>query len=730
MRKKTGNRLWIGLAVLTMTLACLEAPERKGWPDNDVQLPDLPDTFEIDAVEAFDNGNSDTAEASFEAAEVKEAITETAEGESTTETNLPELPDTADVSDASSNEEAPDEETISEDLAIVESAEVIETSQHDPSAEDETSSAEDSPDTTTSEEITPAQPCLTNLALCNDGNLCTDDACDEITGCQNTYNTAPCDDGLLCTEKDHCSENACVGDPVNCDDGSNCTVDLCQPGVGCTYTWICECKNASECDDGNPCTYDYCQDGFCLYTHNLSACNDNNACTSNDLCSNGKCVGADFDYNDGNLCTDDSCDPAVGVTYIPNNAPCDDGNACTINDACQNSQCAAGPALNCNDDNACTSDFCNPTTGCAHEAIVCDDNNVCTDDSCEPTNGCKYTNNASDCDDNSVCTLIDKCESGVCVGSAPLDCDDGNECTLDICNKTLGCQHSKLSSTPCDNGDACTASDTCQNGTCQAGTQTCECYTTADCTVKEDGNFCNGTLVCDTVVMPHKCVLDPTTITICNASQDTACQKNTCQPASGKCEMIAVNEGGGCDDGNPCTATDVCQAGICFGISKPSGTVIPVDNFDDGDLNGWDIQTWNTCPNCNLCPCAMPSIQVTQESPYWVKIAPLAGSGHALLTSPKLFLPEGGTIQFLFTGATCGQNYSTCAVSTKGSLGGQLLGVAHPGTLCNQPPPSCLKQFTITTSGEQILIECTGISNGSYDPCGAVHLDDFAITCP
>ncbi len=56
---------------------------------------------------------------------------------------------------------------------------------------------------------------------CDDGNVCTDDACvGEI--CQHTNNTAPCNDGLFCTATDTCSGGACTGS------GDACPGQICD----------------------------------------------------------------------------------------------------------------------------------------------------------------------------------------------------------------------------------------------------------------------------------------------------------------------------------------------------------------------------------------------------------------------------------------------------------------------------------------------------------------------
>jgi len=43
---------------------------------------------------------------------------------------------------------------------------------------------------------------------------------------------------------------------------------------------------------------------------------------------------------------------------------------------------------------------------------------VCTTDACNPSSGCTYTNNTNTCNDGKLCTVGDKCQNGSCAGSA------------------------------------------------------------------------------------------------------------------------------------------------------------------------------------------------------------------------------------------------------------------------------------------------------------------------
>ncbi len=119
--------------------------------------------------------------------------------------------------------------------------------------------------------------------------------------------------------------------------------------------------------------------------------------------------------SDGNPCTTDSCDPATGCQHVANSAPCDDGNACTNKDICAKSKCS-GKKISCNDGNSCTTDACAPSSGCQHKA------------------------KSGACNDGNPCTINDACSASKCKGKAK-PCDDGKPCTADKCVPAKGCVH-------------------------------------------------------------------------------------------------------------------------------------------------------------------------------------------------------------------------------------------------------------------------------------------------
>jgi len=417
------------------------------------------------------------------------------------------------------------------------------------------------------------------LVVCDDKNPCTDDSCTAAGTCAFVPNAGKCSDGNACTTGDFCAGGVCQSTGLmSCDDANPCTDDSCDSANGCGYVLnqapcsdgnpctvgdkcdqgLCTSGTYQDCDDSNPCTKDSCGPaGTCQHAAKTGACDDGNACTQQDTCVDGACKPTGMlQCDDGNSCTSDACDPVLGCTYKPKSGLCEDGNVCTLADQCQGGKCVSGGLLQCNDYNGCTDDACDPQVGCVFTAngaacddsnactsgdvcklgacapgnpVDCGDANVCTDDSCVPATGCKHVNNTVACDDGSLCTLDDKCLSGKCQDSKPLECDDGNVCTDDSCIPEIGCQHA-ANTVACNDGSACTANDKCSLTKCSGSPVDCN-----------DGKECTT---------------------------------DSCAPATG-CKNAAV------PDGTPCTQFPggKCTGGVC---SPSNPNLVLYYSFEEG----------------------------------------------------------------------------------------------------------------------------------------------------
>ncbi len=295
-------------------------------------------------------------------------------------------------------------------------------------------------------------PCMVD-AQCPSLYSCVQGQCEPVP-------PAECGAGLPCPEGQECMEGACIGvtpdvtpeveidtgPPPECTSNADCLSGKCNVTAGTCYDP--NCVDESDCEDNNVCTIDQCDPTEGCWWENISGdpCEDGSACTLGDACADGLCEpGAKIDCNDNNDCTSDFCDPATGCEYTESVAPCDDGNPCTVGDVCNNGICASGPPLDCNDYNVCTVDSCDVTLGCLN-----------------------MPQNNTPCDDDNQCTLNDLCQDGKCQGLDPDQCDDGDVCTDDICDPVEGCLH-ELGEAPCSDGDACTVEDHCVEGSCTGG---------------------------------------------------------------------------------------------------------------------------------------------------------------------------------------------------------------------------------------------------------------------
>lgn len=370
-----------------------------------------------------------------------------------------------------------------------------------------------------------------------------DGAADQVPSCTGAPDGTACDDGNKCTQRDTCQAGQCLGEnPVLCAAADSChKTGVCQPETG-----LCDSPpqaDGTACDDGNKCTHD-------------------------DACKAGVCAGAAVVCQASDQChSAGTCDAATGTCSNPakaEGATCDDANKCTHDDVCAAGVCA-GVAVVCQASDQChVAGACEASTGaCSNPAkgdgVSCDDGDACTrTDTCQ-AGACKGAN-LPGCMSSPACKAKNECvEVTDCTGQADgTICDDGNACTQkDVC---MGGQC--LGTTPV----VCKALDQCHDaGTCNTQTGVCANPAKADGASCEDGNQCTATDTCKAGV----CVAGPTKS--CMAS-DSCHSAGTCNPSNGMCSNPSKTDGAGCDDGNKCTQTDTCSAGRCVGSNLKTCT--------------------------------------------------------------------------------------------------------------------------------------------------------------
>jgi len=219
---------------------------------------------------------------------------------------------------------------------------------------------------------------------------------------------------------------------------------------------------AEACDGAGACPPDALVDDG-------TPCDDLDACTLGDACSLGVCRGpAATDCSDGNACTADACDPATGCanTAQPDGTGCTDGDLCTDGDACAAGACVAGPPADCDDAEACTTDACDPATGCSHV----------------PLPGC--------CSETLPCAVGYACEQATCDFRLCAECKEDAECGLGddgVC-------------VPMSEGSYCAAA--CTGAECPQGWV---------CSDVDGASLCmpeKGDCVCEAPEAPERCIGD------------------------------------------------------------------------------------------------------------------------------------------------------------------------------------------------------------------------------
>lgn len=161
-------------------------------------------------------------------------------------------------------------------------------------------------------------------------------------------------------------------------------------------------------------------------------------------------------------------------------------------DPCMNNPCNDGIA--CNGLETCTAD--GGQAVCADGvAVICASSELCT----EPDGDCDASGDPvcrNPCDDGDACTENDECDDdGICTGAA-IRCDTGEVCAVGVC--VCG------DDSACDDGDACTGIETCVDGFCVAGTPVdCpEGEVCVDGTCEPDGDTCDAVARTITIFPP------------------------------------------------------------------------------------------------------------------------------------------------------------------------------------------------------------------------------------
>lgn len=442
--------------------------------------------------------------------------------------------------------------------------------------------------------------CTTNIA-CKVAGECVEGVCGDPT---NDDDGTTCNDGNSSTTDDQCSKGVCVGsDPcadVTCPASDTCHEDG-QCSNGNCFTGASK-PIGTECDDGDATT----ENDKCVQQGNLVVCEGTpitttttteTTSTTQDLCAGVTCPEPDDCHQDG-ACVNGQCVPGPAKD---DNTRCDDSNDETIDDVCLNGVCVG-------------------TDPC--EGVICDNPSVCQKNGKCSGGQCTYEDkeDGEECDDGLERTDPDRCFANVCVGAdfclgktcfALSQCHEPGDCFRGVCSNPT-----KANGTSCDDGDANTAIDYCnENGIC-IGVDLCEgvtctpasqCHFAATCNandgkcpseageLKPVGTACddgNAETLNDTCTSSGSCAGVPLCDTI-NCEEelpaDDCREPSTCEVQDGKPVCLGGSKQSDfseCDDGNDDTVDDLCFDGLCSGIDKCDLDNIQCSPLDDCHVAG------------------------------------------------------------------------------------------------------------------------------------------------
>jgi hypothetical protein len=325
-----------------------------------------------------------------------------------------------------------------------------------------------------------------------------------------------------------CGNGSIDGTGEACDQGANNGT----PGSCCNANCTLKTNGTACTDDGNVCTNDTCNGSspLCQHPNNAASCTDGIFCNGADTCSGGSCSvhagnpcpGADGDSNCSESCNEaaDNCTLAD-----PNGSACTDGLFCNGTDTCSGGACATH-----------TGDPCPGADGDANCSESC--------------------NEAAD-----NCTLADP-NGSACTGNGTNECSNADTCSGGACNNNNVAA-----------GTACTdtsppSSGNCKDAQCN-GSGTCDqnFANETNGTACVDGLFCNGTDACNAGACTTH-TGDP-----CPGADGDADCSESCNEAADNC--LAADPNGSACTGNgtgECTAADTCAGGACSNNDVVAGT--------------------------------------------------------------------------------------------------------------------------------------------------------------
>jgi cysteine-rich repeat protein len=192
---------------------------------------------------------------------------------------------------------------------------------------------------------------------CDDGNTLAGDCCSAscqfesaATECRSSADV--CDPAEFCTgASGTCPDDAVEADTTECRSSAG-ACDLAEFCDGAGVACPADSKNTGECRAAaGSCDVAEICDG--VANDCPADAVDVGLCGPGDACNSVACVAKECQY------------PPVA-----DGTDCSDADLCNGDETCQSGLCTAGSPLVCEDGDVCTEDSCDPETGCVNDPIL------------------------------------------------------------------------------------------------------------------------------------------------------------------------------------------------------------------------------------------------------------------------------------------------------------------------------------------------------------------------